>query len=133
MAERLSYRAGAGAHPARLVADTSSASGRDTPVDFAARFDEGPPPVLHVQGAIDISTASELADRLGIASRGGVHPVTVDLNDVDILASAGVRVLFQMRDQLATHGHELILIAADHTPAQQILDLVGLERHSETT
>lgn len=54
--------------------------------------------------------------------------MTVDLTDVDILASAGVRVLFQFRDQLATHGHRLDITAADDTLAQQVLDLVGLPR-----
>ncbi len=88
--------------------------------------DEDGHPRLRVQGPVDIATAEDFARRLSAASRGGVLPLTVDLTEVTHLASAGVQVLHQARDQLATHGQELALLAPLGCPAQAVLALVHL-------
>ena len=48
-----------------------------------------------------------LATELMTACRGGTVPLTVDLSQVSYLASAGVRTLYRVRDQLAAQGQEL--------------------------
>lgn len=97
---------------------------------FATHVDVDAERVLHVSGPIDIATAHRFADRLDIAGRGGVHPLTVDLTGVDVLTSAGVSVLFHARDRHATHGHPLDLVADHDSLVAQVLDLVGLShRH----
>jgi anti-anti-sigma regulatory factor len=59
-----------------------------------------------------------------------VLPLTVDLSDVTILASAGVRTLYRVAAQLAVHGRQLTLISEHGTPAAAVLDLTGLPRTS---
>ncbi|WP_442901991.1 STAS domain-containing protein [Geodermatophilus sp. FMUSA9-8] len=76
---------------------------------------------------MDVATAGRFADELGAAARGGLHPLLVDLTAVEILANAGVRVLFEYRDRFATTGHPPTLVAAAGSPAQRVLDLVGLD------
>jgi anti-sigma regulatory factor (Ser/Thr protein kinase)/anti-anti-sigma regulatory factor len=79
-----------------------------------------------VAGSADSSTAESLAGRLLAACRGGTLPLTADLTGVTRLASAGVQVLFQVRDRLAAHRHDLILIAVPGSPVGVVLDRVCL-------
>jgi anti-anti-sigma factor len=81
-----------------------------------------------VCGPVDITTADRLARQLLAASRGGTLPLAVDLTGVTHLASAGVRALYQVREQLAVHQQDLTLVAAPGSSAGIVLDLVRLPR-----
>ena len=79
-----------------------------------------------VSGPVDITTADKLARRLLSVSRGGTVPLVADLSGVTQLASAGVRALYSVSEQLAAHGHGLTLITAPGSGAGVVLDLVQL-------
>lgn len=79
-----------------------------------------------VSGPVDITTADKLAWRLLSVSRGGTVPLVADLSGVTQLASAGVRALYAVSEQLAAHGHGLTLITAPGSGAGVVLDLVQL-------
>lgn len=112
----------------RPAALASAPASSDRPAAaYATDVEEGPAPVLRVHGPVDFATAERFADDLAGASRGGLHPLTVDLTAVPVLASAGVSALFSARDQHTTHGHALTLVAASGTPARRVLELVGLD------
>ncbi|MGY1783327.1 SpoIIE family protein phosphatase [Geodermatophilus sp. SYSU D01036] len=81
---------------------------------------------LRVSGPVDVTSVEALSRQLAAASRGGVLPLTVDLSEVTLLASAGVQALHRMRDQLAGHGHALTLVAPPGSAARAVLDLVHL-------
>jgi anti-anti-sigma factor len=81
-----------------------------------------------VSGPVDITTADRLARQLLTASRGGTLPLTTDLTGVTHLASAGVRALYQVREQLAAHRQELTILAAPGSSASLVLRLVHLVR-----
>ena len=78
-------------------------------------------PVVRVSGALDLHSAEQLRGTIARASSGGTRPVTVDLTDVDLLCSAGVQVLYDVH---AVGGDTLV--APMGSPAQHVLDLVGL-------
>src|SRR4029077_19453635 len=80
-----------------------------------------------VGGAVDITTADLLARRLLSVSRGGTVPLVADLTGVTQLASAGVRVLYEVSEQLTVHGQELTLVTVRGSPAHLVLDLVRLD------
>jgi len=80
-----------------------------------------------VGGPIDITTADLLTRRLLSVSRGGTVPLVADLTGVTQLASAGVRALYQVSEQLAAHGQALTLVAAAGSAAHLVLDLVRLD------
>ena len=80
-----------------------------------------------VGGPVDITTADLLARRLLSVSRGGTVPLVADLAGVTQLASAGVRALYQVSEQLAAHGQELTLVAAADSATHLVLDLVRLD------
>lgn len=79
-----------------------------------------------VRGPVDATTADRLAGQLLAASRGGTLPLTVDLSAVTQLASAGVRALYQVKEQLNDYDQELILVAAPGSLADAALGLAGL-------
>ena len=80
-----------------------------------------------VGGPVDITTADLLARRLLSVSRGGTVSLVADLTGVTQLASAGVRALYQVSEQLAAHDQELTLVAAADSAAHLVLDLVRLD------
>ena len=79
-----------------------------------------------VCGPVDITTADQLARRLLSVSRGGTVPLVADLTGVTQLASAGVRALYAVSEQMAAHGQDLTLITAPGSAVHMVLDLVRL-------
>ena len=76
---------------------------------------------VRAAGPVDVSTAVQLSRRLLSASAGGTLPLTVDLTDVSYLASAGIRALYQVRQQLSAHRQDLRLLAVPGTSVALIL------------
>ncbi|MCW2621463.1 MAG: putative sensor protein, partial [Frankiales bacterium] len=86
-----------------------------------ARFDVPPGArtgvVLRCRGTLDCTTSAELDAAL---ERTGAGPVVVDLTELDLLSSAGVRVLAAQAADLVS------LVAAPGSPARAVLDLVQM-------
>jgi anti-sigma regulatory factor (Ser/Thr protein kinase)/anti-anti-sigma regulatory factor len=79
-----------------------------------------------VHGAADVFSAAELTRELLAVSRGGTLPLAVDLTGVSVLASAGVRALFEVRSQLAAHHQPMTIVALAGSTTAFVLDLVQL-------
>lgn len=80
-----------------------------------------------VGGPVDIITADLLARRLLSVSRGGTVPLVADLTGVTQLASAGVRVLYELSARLAVNGQVLTLVSAPGSAVNVVLELVRLD------
>jgi len=102
-----------------VTADATAGAPADAPAGARAR--------ALVGGPVDITTADLLTRRLLSVSRGGTVPLVADLTGVTQLASAGVRALYQVSEQLAAHDQELTLVAAADSAAHLVLDLVRLD------
>ena len=114
--------------PAILASDASARSARyaaEPPFDVDIGGD-GSVPRAGVYGTVDITSADRLARQLLSACRGGTLPLIVDLTHVTHLASAGVRALYQVREQLAAHKQKLTLVAAPGSSTGFVLRLVRL-------
>ena len=83
-------------------------------------------PVVGLLGPFDSMSASAVAPYLSIALTEAGERVTIDLSRVSLLASVGIDALFSLRDKATALGREVTLIAPYGTPAQHVLDLVGL-------
>lgn len=92
-----------------------------TEVEYAATVLRAERPTLRLTGPLDLTTADLLRRDLLGAARGGALPLTVDLTDVTLLASAAVQVLHDLAAPL-----RLRLDAAPGTPAAAVLELTGL-------
>lgn len=114
--------------PAILTPDASgrAAAGHSRPPFAMDIGTDGGVVCARVSGPVDITTADQLTRQLLTASRGGTLPLTTDLTGVTYLASAGVRALYQVREQLAAHRQVLTLLAAPGSSAHLVLKLVHL-------
>jgi len=109
---------------------SASAGPGDPPFTAATSIQADGTARATVSGPVDINTADQLARRLLSASRGGTIPLIADLTGVTQLASAGVRALYQVKERLAAHAHDLTLITAPGSSAHVVLDLVHLSHRS---
>lgn len=80
-----------------------------------------------IRGPVDITTSDLMARRLLSVSRGGTVPLVADLTGVTELASAGVRALYAVSEQLAANGQQLTLLTAQASAARAVLELVRLD------
>jgi anti-anti-sigma factor len=118
--------------PAILAAGaTAQATAHAVGLPFSVEVSaDGPAARATVHGPVGIATADRLAGHLLAACRGGTLPLTVDLTAVTHLGSAGVRALYQVKEQLNAYQRELSLIAAPGTSADVVLTLVQLPHTS---
>ena len=96
------------------------------PAEFRVRDDDGDAGRVIVEGPVDAASAESLRQELVLRGRGGALPLTVDLNRVTHLASAGVSVLHRVAEQHGRQGGKLTLEAGPETPAGQVLALVAV-------
>jgi anti-sigma regulatory factor (Ser/Thr protein kinase)/anti-anti-sigma regulatory factor len=122
-------------HPAVLAPDIgAAAASRPADPPFAVRIVTGEPrPRVRITGPVDITTTGQLTRSLLAACRGGVLPLIADLDEVTVLASTGVRALFEVTSQLAAHQQDFTLIAGPASAARAVLDMVGLPYISDAS
>ena len=80
---------------------------------------------VHLHGELDMSTATELRERLlGLASEGPTQ-VTVDLSQLSFVDSTGLSVLITGLKRLRQQGGDMALRSP--TPAtRRVLEITGL-------
>jgi|SRR5689334_22367332 anti-anti-sigma factor len=84
---------------------------------------EGSPPVLHVQGELDLATADQL--RAALEDAVSAHAsVVLDLAGVTFVDVVGLRAILEVADTLNGHG-PLQLVNAPKVG--RLLGLVGLD------
>lgn len=112
----------------RLAADGPAATAPDpVPALRIIRNTRTERALLELDGWLDHAAVPELRTEALRASNGGAHPLTIDLEAVTGLASAGVQLLFELAE-LAPGGEPLELRASPHSAVAHVLELVDL-RH----
>jgi hypothetical protein len=87
--------------------------------DIQLDIDVGPDAVVvSVAGVVDSSSVDELHACLVDAERRGWLPLTVVLDGVTLLASAGLRTLYEFAGALLSSKRPLRLVAADASPVR---------------
>jgi anti-anti-sigma factor len=84
--------------------------------------------VVSVAGVVDSSSVDKLHASLVDAERRGWLPLTVVLDGVTLLASAGLRTLYEFAGALQSSRRPLRLVAADASPVRDVLAVSGLDR-----
>ena len=80
--------------------------------------------VLTVSGAIDLATAPQLRDAVAAAIGAAERGLVIDLTGVGFLASAGMTVLVEAKQQLGDKGFAVV---ADGPATARPLKLTGLD------
>jgi anti-anti-sigma factor len=82
---------------------------------------------INVSGELDTNAAPRLRSAVLEAARGGRMPITLVLNEVTVLGSAGLRVLTEQGRRLADAGRLLRVIASPSSPAGNVLAISGVD------
>jgi anti-anti-sigma factor len=83
-------------------------------------------PVVTVVGPVDIVTVEEVRQAMRTAGRSGLLPLTVDLSEVTMLASAGVHALHEQCEEALASGERLRVIAPPRSTSRDVLAFSGL-------
>jgi anti-anti-sigma factor len=86
--------------------------------------------VAQLTGQIDLSNADDLARVMQEAAPNDALGIIVDLTEVAYLDSAGIRLIYQLRESFRARGQKLELIIAEGSPVGDALRLSGVKPHA---
>jgi anti-sigma B factor antagonist len=84
--------------------------------------------VAHVEGEVDMSNASDLGAAITARVPSDARGLILDLADVGYVASAGIHVLYELRERLTRRGQEIRLALAADSPIAMSLEYAGVQR-----
>lgn len=92
--------------------------------------ERGDPPqvTLSVTGELDLSTTTELSERVGLRLKDGVRDLRLDLRALSFMDSSGLRLLIELADRARREGWALRLIAPRDEAAALVLRATGADR-----
>ena len=85
-----------------------------------------PRPVVEVTGELDLSTTARWEEDVEAVGRDSTV-VVLDLSDVRFVDSAGVRTLFRLVRNAASHGTHLLIVAPHAGPVRRLLDILAID------
>lgn len=91
--------------------------------------------VARLTGEVDLSNARGIEDAIAVATPNHAVSVVVDLSQLGYLDSAGIQLLYRLRERLQVRGQDLRLVLPAGSPAGDALRLAGVIdqlRSSET-
>ncbi len=88
--------------------------------------------VAQVSGEIDLSNVENIERALVEATPNHLLTLVLDLTDLDYLDSAGIQLIYKLRENLRARGQRLRLVIPSTSPANDALRLAGVKRHVET-
>jgi anti-sigma B factor antagonist len=87
---------------------------------------EGQVVVAALEGEIDMSNAAELGQAVGRAVSNQALGLVLDLTDVAYVDSAGIHVIYDLRDRLSVRGQGMRLVVTPQSPIVESLRLAGV-------
>lgn len=82
--------------------------------------------VLRLGGEIDMANADEVSTRLLSESVEG-SSIVLDLGGLTYVDSAGIRMLFDLSEQLGRNGLRLVLAVGHDAPVRRALEITKLD------
>ena len=82
--------------------------------------------VARLTGEVDLSNARGIEDAIVVATPNHTSAVIVDLSQLGYLDSAGIQLLYRLREQLQVRGQDLRLVLPASSPAADALKLAGV-------
>jgi anti-anti-sigma factor len=84
--------------------------------------------VARLEGEVDMSNAAELGAAITARIPSEARGLILDLDAVGYVDSAGIHVLFELRERLARRGQEVRLALAADAPVATALEYAGVRR-----
>jgi anti-anti-sigma factor len=94
--------------------------------------DDGRVLVARATGELDLSNASNIGGVLAESLPNSALALILDLTDVQYLDSAGIHLIYELREKLRARGQSLRLVIPSDSPANDALRLAGVSGHVAT-
>jgi anti-sigma B factor antagonist len=82
--------------------------------------------VARVAGEVDMSNADEIGNAIRQVMSNQTLGLIFDLSDVDYFDSAGIHLIYDLRENLRVRGQHFRLVVPDHSAARDSLSLAGV-------
>jgi anti-anti-sigma factor len=94
--------------------------------------DEGRVVVARLSGELDLSNTANIGGALADNVPNSALALILDLTDVEYLGSAGIHLIYDLREKLRARGQSLHLVIPLDSPANDALRLAGVSGHVAT-
>jgi anti-anti-sigma factor len=84
--------------------------------------------VARLEGEVDMSNADDLGAAITARVSSDALALVLDLAAVDYLDSAGIHVLFDLRERLTRRGQQIRLVIGPDSPIATALEYAGVQR-----
>lgn len=88
--------------------------------------EEGRAVVAQLTGELDLSNAGNIGGALAESVPNSALVLIVDLSEVQYLDSAGIHLIYELREKLRARGQALQLVIPPDSPASDALRLAGV-------
>jgi anti-anti-sigma factor len=88
--------------------------------------------IASVAGEIDLANAESIGRAVAESIQNQMHVLVLDMSDVAYIDSAGIRLIFQLREWLRARGQALRLVTPRASASHDALRLAGVAKHVET-
>jgi anti-sigma B factor antagonist len=88
--------------------------------------------VAALQGEIDLSNAGELRMSIVAFISSEADGIVLDLSEVDFLDSAGIQLIYHLREDLRARGQALSLVIPPGCAVDDALRLAGMKGQART-
>lgn len=85
--------------------------------------------VATLTGEVDLSNATQICDAIGEATPNTALGAVLDLSSVDYLDSAGIHLIYRLRENLRARGQKLLLVIPSDSPVQDSLRLAAVTQY----
>jgi stage II sporulation protein AA (anti-sigma F factor antagonist) len=99
--------------------------------DIQFRLD-GSSVIARVIGEVDLSNAEEMGSALTHGLADGARELVLDLSALEYLDSAGIQLIYRLREDLQARGQGLRLVIPAGSPSHDALRLAGVSQHVQT-
>jgi anti-anti-sigma factor len=87
--------------------------------------------IVEIRGEIDMSNASDLRMALTSMTSNDALGLVVDLSELEYIDSAGIHLIYRLRDSLRSRGQKLRLVIPRDSVVYQTLKLAAVQPGSE--
>lgn len=85
--------------------------------------------IARLTGEIDLSNASSIETAIVTATPNHATAIILDLTDLEYIDSAGIGLIYRLREKLQIRGQDLKLVIPNDSPAADALRMAGVAPH----
>lgn len=95
-------------------------------------IDDGRVVIARLTGELDLSNTANIGGAVAESIPNAALALILDLSDVEYLDSAGIHLIYDLREKLRARGQRLQLVIPSDSPAGDALRLAGVSGHVAT-